>query len=226
MLFFPAFFHLIQSFIWHHYSSFGIIFFSVTVGMVSTMLAYNVTSTWPKKSTPGWLSSGTAASPRWNSFMDISITPGPCLHVCYSEIRCNFPLKYSLWPTNFLRMLSIHHRVCCRPFRAMGLLPDTWDSGLRMRRECRERFPLHRELAILTSITAREWRTCRDACRDRLLAVSLDVGGGENAPGIPGWAIEDQTKIMNSFLWSASIQPTPPTADMASHVALAIYIYN
>ena len=25
----------------------------------------------------------------------------------------------------------------------MGLLPDTWNCGLRMRRECRERFPLH-----------------------------------------------------------------------------------
>ena len=26
---------------------------------------------------------------------------------------------------------------------AMGLLPDTWNCGLRMRRECRERFPRH-----------------------------------------------------------------------------------
>ena len=25
----------------------------------------------------------------------------------------------------------------------MGLLPDTWNCGLRMRRECRERFPRH-----------------------------------------------------------------------------------
>ena len=30
------------------------------------------------------------------------------------------------------------------------------------------------------------WRTCRDACRDRWLAVSFEVGGGENIPGIPG----------------------------------------
>ena len=40
-------------------------------------------------------------------------------------------------------------------------------SRVRMRRECRERFPYHRRLAIPTSITARAWRTCRDACRDR-----------------------------------------------------------
>ena len=38
---------------------------------------------------------------------------------------------------------------------------------VRMRRECRERFPRHRGWAIPTCITARAWRTCRDACRDR-----------------------------------------------------------
>ena len=35
---------------------------------------------------------------------------------------------------------------------------------LRIRRE---RFPCHRGLAIPTCITARAWRMCRDACRDR-----------------------------------------------------------
>ena len=52
-----------------------------------------------------------------------------------------------------------------------------------MRREC---LPRYRGLAIPTCITARAWRTCRDACRDRLLAVSFEIGGGENIPGIPG----------------------------------------
>ena len=36
-----------------------------------------------------------------------------------------------------------------------GLLPDTQNYGLRMRREFRERFPRHRGLAIPTCITAR-----------------------------------------------------------------------
>ena len=49
----------------------------------------------------------------------------------------------------------------------MYLLPDTQNCMLRMRRECRERFPRHPGLAILTCITARVWRTCRDTCRDR-----------------------------------------------------------
>ena len=37
----------------------------------------------------------------------------------------------------------------------MGLLPDMWNCGLRMRRECQERFPRHRRLVIPTCITAR-----------------------------------------------------------------------
>ena len=40
-------------------------------------------------------------------------------------------------------------------------------SRVRMRRECRKRFPRHRRLAIPTCITARARRTYRDACRDR-----------------------------------------------------------
>ena len=47
-------------------------------------------------------------------------------------------------------------------------------------------FPHHRGLAIPTCITARASRTCRDACRDRWLAVPFEVGGGENVPGILG----------------------------------------
>ena len=47
--------------------------------------------------------------------------------------------------------------------KATGPLID----GLRMHRECRERFPRQRGLAIPTCITARAWRTCHDAYRDR-----------------------------------------------------------
>ena len=71
-------------------------------------------------------------------------------------------------------------------YMSMGLLPDTSNCRLRMHRECRERFPRHRGLAIPTCIMARARRTCRDACRDRLLAVSFEVGGGGNVPSILG----------------------------------------
>ena len=41
-----------------------------------------------------------------------------------------------------LHRLTPNHNITRR--RAdMGLLPDTWNCGLRMRRECRERFPRH-----------------------------------------------------------------------------------
>ena len=42
------------------------------------------------------------------------------------------------------------------------------------------------QLAIPTGIKARAWRTCRDACQDRSRAVSVEVGGGGNVPGILG----------------------------------------
>ena len=73
-----------------------------------------------------------------------------------------------------------------KPWLPMGLLRDIQNCRLRMRRECRERFLRYRGLAIPTCITARAWSTCRDACRDRLPAVSFEVGGGENVPGITG----------------------------------------
>ena len=47
-------------------------------------------------------------------------------------------------------------------------------------------FPPPPRLAIPTCITARAWRTCRDACRDRWLAISFEVGDGENVPCIRG----------------------------------------
>ena len=47
-------------------------------------------------------------------------------------------------------------------------------------------YPHYRGLAIPTCITARASRTCRDACRDRYLAVSFEANGGKNVPGIPG----------------------------------------
>ena len=59
-------------------------------------------------------------------------------------------------------------------------------AGCACARNAGNVFPAHRGLAIATCITARAWRTCRDACRDRQLAVSFEVSGGGNVPGIPG----------------------------------------
>ena len=45
----------------------------------------------------------------------------------------------------------------------MGLLPDTYNCGLRMRRECRAYFPRHRGLAIPACIRARASRALMHA---------------------------------------------------------------
>ena len=69
-------------------------------------------------------------------------------------------------------MVSLPTHICVtRPIwvntGTMGLLPDTLNYGLRMLREFWDRFPRQHGLAIPTCITARAWRTCREACRDR-----------------------------------------------------------
>ena len=68
----------------------------------------------------------------------------------------------------------------------MGLLPDTQNSGLRMRRECRERFPRHRlQRKPLVSDPDMHHGTCVTHV-PWCMSGSLNRGGGENVPGIPG----------------------------------------
>ena len=57
----------------------------------------------------------------------------------------------------------------------MGLLPDTQNCGLRMRRVCRKRFPHHRGLAIPTCITAcrRNTRLFGDWCQSLLIILRI-----------------------------------------------------
>ena len=65
-----------------------------------------------------------------------------------------------------LRCFNHVRSLLWNPFIIMGLMPNTLNCGLYVRRECRERFPRHR-LAIPTCIMARARRTSCDACRDR-----------------------------------------------------------
>ena len=91
-----------------------------------------------------------------------------------------------------------------------------------MRQECRERFFHHRALAIPTCITARAWGTCRDPCRGRLLAVSFEMGGGENVPGIPGACA---TRIFTYLIrgpWSQYSKRINPQSSLSSSTALDI----
>ena len=68
----------------------------------------------------------------------------------------------------------------------MVLLPDTYNCGLRTRRECRGRFSRHRfqtkplvsDLSMHHGTLTTHVPWCRSG--------SLTRGGGENVPGIPG----------------------------------------
>ena len=68
----------------------------------------------------------------------------------------------------------------------MGLLPDTYKCGLRMRRECRERFPRHRlQRNPLVCYPGMHHGTCVTHV-PWCMSASPTRGGGENVPSIPG----------------------------------------
>ena len=68
----------------------------------------------------------------------------------------------------------------------MDLLPETNNCGLRMRQECRERFPRHRiKRKPISSDPGMHHGTCVTHVPWRM-SGSLTRGGGENVPGIPG----------------------------------------
>ena len=82
--------------------------------------------------------------------------------------------RYHKWsePIDYARISMITIKYIHGPLARYAKL------RVRMRQEFRERFPRHRRWAIPTCITARASRTCRDACWDRQLAVSFEIGGG------------------------------------------------
>ena len=104
------------------------------------------------------------------------------IHMHYSA-RTHIPLASQLflspgsgWSRNIPRNLG----------DTMGLLPDTWTCGLRIHRECRERFPRHRlQRKLLVSNPGMQNGTCV-AHVPRCMSGSLTHGGGVNVPYIPG----------------------------------------
>ena len=67
-----------------------------------------------------------------------------------------------------------------------GLFPDTYNCGLYMRRECRERFPRHQvQRKPLVSDPGMHYGMCVTHVL-WCMSGSLTLGGGENVPGIPG----------------------------------------
>ena len=93
-------------------------------------------------------------------------------------------IMIALPPGDILKShVVLSHLIQCS---SMGLLPDTQNCGLRMRRECRERFPRQRhQRKPLVSNPGMHHGTCVTHV-PWCMSGSLTSGGGENVPGIPG----------------------------------------
>ena len=90
-----------------------------------------------------------------------------------------------LWGTLSLVGIPIHFKQISCNWHAMDLLSDTKNYGMRMRRECRERFPRHRfQRKPPVSDPGMHHGTC--VAHVPWCMSSLTRGAGENVPGIPG----------------------------------------
>ena len=81
---------------------------------------------------------------------------------------------------------QIRTAACIHSSISMGLLLDTQNCGLCMRRECPERFPRHR---IQRKSLVNDPGMHHDTCVTHgpwCMSASLNRGGAENVPGIPG----------------------------------------
>ena len=88
----------------------------------------------------------------------------------------------------------------------MGLLPDTQNCGLRMRRGCRESFPRHRlQRTSLVSDPDMHHGTCVTHV-PWCMSGSVNRGGGENFPGIPGACTTRHITYLarGPFIWAAN----------------------
>ena len=93
-----------------------------------------------------------------------------------------------------------------RKTSSMGLLPDMLKCGLRMRRECRERFPPHR---LQRKPQVNEPGMHPGTCVTHVLGCmprSPTRGGGENVPGIPSaCATRNFAYLVRGLYWYGSM---------------------
>ena len=129
-----------------------------------------------------------------------SNTPVAQIPQCFRQISYNAPyFNRNVYMCTHLCYILIH----CRIFvKYMGLLPDTWNWGLRMRRKFRERFPRHWfQMKALISYPGMHPGTCVTHV-PRCMSGSLISCGGENVPGIPGaCATRNFTYLARGPLW-------------------------
>ena len=89
----------------------------------------------------------------------------------------------------------------------MGLSLDTQNCGLRMRWECRERFPRHRlKRKTLVSDPDMHHGTCVTHV-PWCMSGSLTPCGGENVPGIPGACTTRKFMYLTRGPWLVALGP-------------------
>ena len=115
---------------------------------------------------------------------------------------------YSGYCTDIMKLLAIvlNFTYVHNNASIMGLLPDTENCGLRMRRECRERFPRHRfQRKPLVSDPGMH----HDRCVTHVpwcMSWSLTCAGGENVPSIPGTCATRKFIYPVRDLWSIAVK--------------------
>ena len=123
----------------------------------------------------------------WCSWNPTSWKTGPFYqyHSCWRKNSCWCPgAARSIDPGPMRKDLVIPEYSGFRTMISMGLFPDTQNCGLRMRRECRERFPRHRlQRKSLVSDPGMHQGTCVMHV-PWCMPGSITRGGGENVPGI------------------------------------------
>ena len=125
----------------------------------------------------------------WCVYIDIMFGTYSYLNFlfCYLIFSCRIALKFiQVLPIDVALTLSHIADMTLTAYHFHGPLARYVKLRVAHAPGMSGTFSRHRRLANPTWLTARAWRTCREACRDRLLAVSFEVGGGENVPGISG----------------------------------------
>ena len=121
---------------------------------------------------------------RWSQFCQLSIRGYvfSAYHISFDECGniCTYHIiiiKSEIWFTS--QCLGSGHET-------MGRLQDTQNYGLRIRRECLERFPRQRlQRKSIVNDPGMHHGTCVTHV-PWCMSGSLTRGGGENVPGIPG----------------------------------------
>ena len=127
------------------------------------------------------------------SIVSVSVTEtGSSAIISYSNFLCKMCLKVCVRLVHQITHSYLSASIIFIPksassVRTMGLLPDMKKCVLRMRRECRKRFPRHRGLAIPTSIThVRDARAVMYAGIANLLP--FESMAGKTFPAFPAHA--------------------------------------